>query len=94
MTRIAILGLISLCALGAQAGEDVQFSTVDSDADGVISEREFVSWKTSLGEASPADALIRFIEIDVDSSGGITKAELEAAKAISDKKMENNSDQM
>ena len=94
MTRIAILGMFALCALGAHAGEDVQFSTVDSDGDGVISEREFVSWKTSLGEASPADALVRFIEIDVDSSGGITEAELEAAKAVSEKKMENLSDQM
>jgi len=94
MTRIAILGMISLCALGAQAGEDVQFSTVDADGDGVISEREFVSWKTSLGEASPADALVRFIEIDVDSSGGITEAEMEAAKAVSEKKMENLSDNM
>ena len=94
MTRIAILGLISLGALGAHAGEDIQFSTVDSDGDGVISEREFVSWKTSLGEASPADALVRFIEIDVDYSGGITEAEIEAAKAVSEKKMENQSDKL
>ncbi|MHA7856539.1 MAG: hypothetical protein ACX94D_00525 [Henriciella sp.] len=94
MTRIAILGLFALCALGAQAGEDVQFSTLDSDADGVISEREYVSWKTSLGEASPADALIGFIAIDVDSSGDITEAELEAAKVAFDPKNENSKDQM
>lgn len=81
MTRIAIVGMFALCALGAHAGENIDFSTVDSDGDGVISEREFVTWKTSLGEMSPADALVEFIAIDVDSSGGITEAELEAAKA-------------
>ena len=94
MTRIAILGMFALCALGAHAGEDIQFSTVDSDGDGVVSEREFVTWKTSLGEMSAADALVRFIEIDVDSSGGITEAEMEAAKAASGNTMENPSDDM
>lgn len=84
MTRIAIVGMFALCALGAHAGENIDFSTVDSDGDGVISEREFVTWKTSLGEMSPADALVEFIAIDVDSSGGITEAELEAAKAASE----------
>ncbi|MFN3212307.1 MAG: hypothetical protein ACE37M_04320 [Henriciella sp.] len=94
MTRIAILGISALCALGAHAGENIQFSTVDSDGDGVVSEREFVSWKTSLGEMSPADALVKFIEIDVDSSGDITEAEMEAAKATTEKKMEKLSDDM
>lgn len=89
MTRIAIVGMFALCALGAHAGENIDFSTVDSDGDGVISEREFVTWKTSLGEMSPADALVEFIAIDVDSSGGITEAELEAAKAT-----KNESDEM
>ena len=89
MTRIAIVGRFALCALGAHAGENIDFSTVDSDGDGVISEREFVTWKTSLGEMSPADALVEFIAIDVDSSGGITEAELEAAKAT-----KNESDEM
>lgn len=81
MTRyLALLGFAAF-AFGASAGEDVTFNTVDSNGDGFVSETEYVSWKTSLGDTSPADALVQFIEIDADASGMISEAEMEAAKA-------------
>ena len=85
MTRIAILGALAFCALGANASENIDFATIDANSDGLISESEFVSWKTSLGDASPAEALVKFIEIDADASGMITKAEMDAAMAQTDK---------
>lgn len=94
MTRIAILGAFAFCALSAAASENIEFSTVDSDSDGLVSEREFVTWQTSLGNASPAEALVKFIEIDTDASGMITKAEMDAAMAGKDQKSDPASDQM
>jgi Ca2+-binding EF-hand superfamily protein len=79
MTRFAILGAFAFCAFSAFAGEDVTFSTVDKNADGFISESEFVGWKTADGEMSPAEALVKFIEIDADASGMISEAEMQAA---------------
>ena len=94
MTRIAILGAFAFCALSAAASENIEFSTVDSDGDGLVSEREFVTWKTSLGNASPAEALVQFIETDTDASGMISKAEMDAAMATADEKSDSASDQM
>ncbi len=81
MTRYLILSGLAFCALGATAGEAVTFATVDANADGFVSESEFVGWKTADGETSPAEALIKFIEIDADASGMISEAEMEAAMA-------------
>lgn len=81
MTRYLIVLSFAACAFGAAAGEDVTFATVDANSDGFISESEFVSWKTSSGEMSPADALIKFIEIDSDASGMISETEMQAAMA-------------
>jgi hypothetical protein len=89
MTRYLLLLGFSACAFAASAGEDVTFQTVDANKDGFVSESEFVSWKTSTGEMSPADALIKFIEIDADASGMISEAEMDAAKA---RKSEENSE--
>lgn len=89
MTRYLLLLGFSAWALAASAGEDVTFQTVDANGDGFVSESEFVSWKTSTGEMSPADALIKFIEIDTDASGMISEAEMAAAKA---EKMGHDSD--
>ncbi|MEO1660962.1 MAG: hypothetical protein AAFR51_08240 [Pseudomonadota bacterium] len=82
MTRFAILGALALCALPVSASENVDFAAVDSDADGLISETEFISWKMAQGETNPADALVKFIEIDADGDGKITAAELAAAKDL------------
>ena len=98
MTRyLALLGFAAL-AFGASAGEDVTFNTVDANGDGFVSETEFVSWKTSLSDASAADALVQFIEIDADASGMISEAEMMAAKAKMDadenSSTDHSSDQM
>ncbi|MCR9270310.1 MAG: EF-hand domain-containing protein [Henriciella sp.] len=93
MTRTFILGAaVSLFAFAASASEQVQFETVDTNADGFISESEFVTWKTSSGDYSAADALVAFIEIDADASGMISEAEMAAALATKDD--EKTSDSM
>lgn len=79
MTRTIILGTISIFAIGATASAGADFAKVDVNADGFVSETEFVTWKTASGEMSAADALIKFIEIDADASGMISEAEMEAA---------------
>lgn len=79
MTRTITLAAISVLAFGASAYAGADFALVDADADGFVSESEFVSWKTSSGEMSAADALIKFIEIDTDASGLISEAEMDAA---------------
>lgn len=85
MTRIAILSAVAFCAFSASAGENVSFSTVDTNADGMISETEFVAWKTAKGDVSAADALVKFIEIDTDASGMISEAEMQAAQDAKEK---------
>ena len=82
MTRFAIRGALALCALPVSASENVDFASIDSDADGLISETEFISWQMAQGEDNPADALVKFIEIDADGDGKITEAELAAAKDL------------
>ena len=89
MTRYLVLLSFAAGAFSASAGETMSFATVDANSDGFISETEFVSWKTSSGEMSPADALIKFIEIDSDASGMISEAEMNAAMA---EKSEHESD--
>lgn len=80
MTRTFILSAIAFCAIGATAHAGADFATVDANSDGFVSETEFVTWKTSSGEMSAADALLKFIEIDADASGMISEAEMKAAK--------------
>ncbi len=85
MTRFALISAAAaFCALGAAAGEDVTFEAVDTNADGFVSESEFVTWKTADSETSPADALVKFIEIDADASGMISEAEMASAMAASE----------
>ncbi|MEL6724671.1 MAG: hypothetical protein AAFP81_02650 [Pseudomonadota bacterium] len=85
MTRTFILGAaIAIFAAGASASEKVQFQTIDANADGFVSESEFVGWKTATGEYSAADALVEFIKIDADASGMISESEMAAAMATKD----------
>nr|WP_070958770.1 EF-hand domain-containing protein [Hyphomonas sp. Mor2] len=81
MTRFLFLLAFAASAFSASAGEDATFKTVDANQDGFVSESEFVSWKTSAGDMSPAEALVLFIEIDADASGMISEAEMAAAQA-------------
>jgi|GEM_PF-3103926 len=94
MTKYLLLLGLAMSAFGASAGEDISFTTVDSNSDGFVSEREFVSWKTSMGDTSPADALIQFIEIDADASGMISEAEMESALAKKATEESQESDHM
>lgn len=79
MTRYFILSGFLLCAAGTAASDSVSFATIDANADGFISESEFVGWKTADGETSPAEALVKFIEIDADASGMISESEMASA---------------
>ena len=81
MTRTFILSAIAFCAIGATAHAGADFATIDVNSDGFVSETEFVTWKTSTGEMSAADALLKFIEIDADASGMISESEMKAAIA-------------
>ena len=81
MTKTIILGAISVFAIGATASAGADFATVDVNADGFVSETEFITWKTASGEMTTADALVKFIEIDTDASGMISEAEMDAAMA-------------
>lgn len=85
MNRFALIAAASIfCVLGAQAGEDVSFEDVDTNADGFVTETEFVSWKTASGEVSTTEVLTQFIAIDADASGMISPSEMEAAMAEKD----------
>ena len=79
MTRYFVLSGVLMFAAGTAVSESVSFATVDANADGFISESEFVGWKTADGETSPAEALVKFIEIDADASGMISESEMAAA---------------
>ncbi len=85
MTRTYILGaVVAVFALAVSASEQVQFQTIDGNADGFISESEFVGWKTATGEYSAADALVEFIKVDADASGMVSESELAAHLATMD----------
>ncbi|MEM1037343.1 MAG: hypothetical protein AAGI14_11345 [Pseudomonadota bacterium] len=90
MIRFAsILAASAAFGLAAQAGEAVTFETVDADGSGLITESEFVGWKTSGdSETSSAEAIIKFLSIDTDGSGGITPEEFDAAMATSSDMLE------
>ncbi len=95
MTRFTLIAAASaFCVLGAQAGEDVSFEDVDTNADGFVTETEFVSWKTASGEVSTSDALTQFIAIDADASGMISPSEMEAAMAAKDDEAMDDQDDM
>ncbi|MEM1086560.1 MAG: hypothetical protein AAGH90_02445 [Pseudomonadota bacterium] len=80
MIRFAsIVAATAAFGFAAQAGEAVTFETVDADGSGLITESEFVGWKTADGETSSAEAIIKFLSVDADGSGGITPAEFDAA---------------
>ncbi len=68
-------------ALMAHAGEMPDFSTFDTDGDGLISEGEFVSWKTAGDKATEAEAVAKFAMLDSDGNGTLSEEEFEAATA-------------
>jgi len=66
-------------ALMGHAGEMPDFAGLDTDADGKVSEAEFVSWKTSDGRTQEAEAVAKFARFDHDGDGWILEAEYNAA---------------
>ena len=66
-------------ALMGHAGEMPDFSGLDTDADGRISEAEFVSWKTSGKRTTEAEAVAKFSRFDTDGDGYVLEAEYNAA---------------
>jgi len=85
MTKTAIIAaFLVVCAVPAQAGEPenmVSIETIDTDLDGFVSESEFVSHKTALGDVTVEEAKSLFATLDTDTSGMIEPKELAAVKA-------------
>jgi hypothetical protein len=68
-------------ALMAHAGEMPDFSSFDTDGDGVISSAEYVAYETADGAVSQDDALRKFASVDTDADGTVSQAEFDAAIA-------------
>lgn len=80
MKRFAfIAAATATAALGATAGEMVAFTDIDADADGMVTEAEFVSYKTADGKYTEEEAAEKFAKIDADYDGSVTEAELTTA---------------
>lgn len=65
-----------MTALMGHAGEMPDFSLLDLDADGLVTEDEYVSFKANAGKASEAEAKAKFTKLDLDSNGTVTEQEL------------------
>ncbi len=65
-----------MTALMGHAGEMPDFSLLDLDADGLITEDEYVSFRSSAGRASEAEAKAKFTKFDLDSNGTVSEKEL------------------
>ncbi|MEM7493853.1 MAG: hypothetical protein AAF296_10750 [Pseudomonadota bacterium] len=80
MIRFASFLAVSVAfGLAAQAGEAVTFETLDTDGSGLITESEFVGWKTADGATTSTEAIMEFLTIDADGNGAITPEEFDAA---------------
>lgn len=72
---LAGLGAFAVAHAGSPAD---YFNKYDANADGVVTEAEFVAMKTSSGKVSAADASAKFTKI-AGTDGQMTLAELETA---------------
>lgn len=80
-TTILAAGLFT-AALAAHAGEMPTVQTFDTDADGQISQEEFVTVKVATGEVSEEQAAEKFAAADSDADGYLSETELaDAAEA-------------
>lgn len=94
MKRFAIIAATAAAgAFAASAGEAVAFTDIDANADGQVSEAEFVTYKTADGKLTEAEASEKFVKIDADADGVVTEAELTAAmEAWADEKADTDVD--
>ncbi|WP_300395243.1 EF-hand domain-containing protein [Henriciella sp.] len=82
MKRIAIIAAAaSAGAFAASAGEMVAFTDIDANGDGVVTEAEFVTYKTADGEYTEEEASEKFVKIDANADGSVSEAELTSAMA-------------
>ncbi len=80
MKRFAFIAAAAAAgAFTASAGEMVAFTDIDANADGMVTEAEFVTYKTADGDVTEAEASEKFAKIDADYDGEVTEAELTAA---------------
>ena len=70
-----------MTALMGHAGEMPDFSLLDLDDDGLISEDEYVSYSDSAGTASESEAKAKFTKFDLNSNGTVSEEELADALA-------------
>ena len=70
-----------MTALMGHAGEMPDFSLLDLDDDGLISEDEYVSHTASAGTASEAEAKAKFTKFDLNSNGTVSEEEMADALA-------------
>ncbi|MAN44846.1 MAG: hypothetical protein GYB49_07235 [Alphaproteobacteria bacterium] len=68
-----------MTALMGHAGEMPDFSLLDLDDDGLITEDEFVSYKANAGMVSEAEAKAKFTKLDLNSNGTVSEDELAEA---------------
>lgn len=90
MKRFALIATAAAAgAFAASAGEMVAYTDIDTNSDGMITETEFVTYKTAKGDVSQAEASEKFAMADANDDGVVTKAEFDAAvEAWKDKKDE------
>ncbi len=80
MTRLFLtLGATLAVLAGAQAQSETVFGQIDTDADGMVSQSEFVSWRTIESNMDPVDAVLEFQKVDADADGSVSPEELEQA---------------
>jgi hypothetical protein len=93
MKRIAIIAAAAATGgLVASAGEMATFGDIDTDANGTVSQEEFVAWKTADGEKTEQEATDKFTEVDANYDGEISEAEYDQAKAEWEEKKSDRHD--
>lgn len=81
MKRFAIISTLAAAgAFAASAGEMAAFADIDTNEDGVVTEAEFISYKTADGSMTDMEAADKFIQVDANADGTVTEDELTAAK--------------
>lgn len=83
---VATAALMGGSALAGNEGKSAEqkFSEIDTNADGMLSQEEFVSHKTAKGDVTQAEAEQKFEQV-AGSDDQLTQQEFEVAMADSEK---------